>query len=442
MMRKRALYLLLSAFCLLSLTIHAQEIYDLKRCLETALEKNYDIRMIRNEQQIAANNATIGNAGFLPSFDLNAGYSGSLNNTNQENTNGTKVNSNNILNQGANLGLNMQWTIFDGFSMQTNYKRLKEFEAMGEINTRLTIENLIADLTAEYYNYVRQNLRLANLQSAVALSKERLRIVEARYTIGSMSRLDLQQARVDFNADSSNLIRQYETLYTSRVTLNRLMAVDDVSQKIELTDSIINPNPNLQEESLWASVLQSNSRLLLSAKNQTISELDYKNLKSRNYPYLRLNAGYGYTVNTYGSGSPKRQDNLGFNYGFTLGFSIFDGFNRQREQRNAQITIQNQKLQFEQLEQSLRADWVNMWMAYRNNLNLIALEEENLEAAKENYEIAIERYKLGDLAGIELREAQNSLLGAEERLLQAQFDTKLCEISLLQISGQIGSYLE
>ena len=437
-----AFRLLSFALCLSPLTAHAQEIYDLKRCLETALEKNYDIRMIRNEQQIAANNATAGNAGLLPSLDLNAGYSGALNNTKLDYTDGTTVKDNNILNQGANLGLNMQWTVFDGFSMQTNYKRLKEFETMGEINTRLTIENLISDLTAEYYNYVRQNLRMANLRSAVALSKERLRIVEARYTIGSMSRLDLQQARVDFNADSSNLIKQYETLYTSKVALNRLMAVDDVAQEIAVTDSLINPNPNLQEESLWNSTLQSNSRLLLSAKNQAISELDYKNLKGRNYPYLRLNAGYGYTLNTYGSGSTKRQDNLGLNYGFTLGFSIFDGFNRHREQKNARIAIQNRKLQSEQLELSLKADLANIWMAYQNNLQLINLEKENLETAKENYEIAIERYKLGDLAGIELREAQNSLLGAEERLLQAQFNTKLCEISLLQISGQISSYLE
>jgi outer membrane protein TolC len=313
---------------------------------------------------------------------------------------------------------------------------------MGEINTRLAIENLIANLSAEYYNYVRQNIRLSNLKYAVALSKERLRIDEAHYTIGSKSRLDLLQAQSDFNADSSSLIRQYETVYTSNVNLNYLMAVDDVSEEINVSDSIIYPNAFLQEESLWESVLHSNSRLLLSNKNQSISELDFKNLQSRNYPYLRLNGGYGYSLNLYGSSSMKQQDNLGFNYGLTLGFTIFDGFNRQREQKNARIVIQNRKLQTEQLEHSLRADWVNMWMAYQNNLNLIALEEENLRASKEYYEAAIERYKLGTLAGIQLREAQNSLLGAEERLLQAKFNTKLCEISLLQISGQIGSYLE
>ena len=442
-MRKILLHFkILFILCYCTATAPAQEIYDLRDCLETALENNFNIRIVRNEQRIATNNATVGNAGLLPTLDLSAGYSGTLNNTNQEYTDGKTVNNRNILNQGANLGLNLRWTVFDGFSMQTNYKRLKEFEAMGEINTRLSVENLMADLAAEYYNYVRQNIRLSNLKYAVSLSKERLRIAELRKIVGTMSQLDVQQAQVDLNADSSSLIRQYETLYSTNVNLNRLMALDDVSVKIKIIDSLINPNPFLKEEPLLTSMIESNSRLMLSVKNQTISELDYKNLKSRNYPYLRLNTGYGYTVNAYGSGSMKHQDNLSFNYGLTLGFTIFDGFNKQREQRNAQIVIQNRKLQTEQLEQSLKADWVKMWMAYLNNLELIALEKENLATAKNLYEFAIERYKLGELAGIQLREAQNSLLGAEERLLQAQFNTKLCEISLLQISGQINSYLE
>jgi outer membrane protein TolC len=181
--------------------------------------------------------------------------------------------------------------------------------------------------------------------------------------------------------------------------------------------------------------------LLLSEKNKTLSELDYKTIQSRNYPYLKFNAGYGYNYNKYESGSYRKQQVLGLNYGFTLGFSIFDGFNRRREQKNARLNIQNMQLEYQQLELSLKASLSNFWMAYENNLELIKLEKENLEVARENYEIAIERYKLGDLSGIELREAQNSLLEAEDRLLQAEYNTKLCEISLLQISGQISSYL-
>ena len=79
--------------------------------------------------------------------------------------------------------------------------------------------------------------------------------------------------------------------------------------------------------------------------------------------------------------------------------------------------------------------------AYKNNLEVVKLEQQNLIAAKENYEIAMERYLLGDLPGIEMREAQKSLLDAEERILTAEYNTKLCEISLMQISGNILEYL-
>ena len=106
------------------------------------------------------------------------------------------------------------------------------------------------------------------------------------------------------------------------------------------------------------------------------------------------------------------------------------------------LAIQNARLEREQVEQTLRADLSNLWQAYRNNLELLGLERQNVIAARDNHEIAMERYMLGDLSGIEMREAQKSLLDAEERILSAQYDTKMCEISLLQISGKVLEYME
>jgi outer membrane protein TolC len=220
------------------------------------------------------------------------------------------------------------------------------------------------------------------------------------------------------------------------------MAVENVSQKLTVPDSVIEPNILLGEAWLWQNTLAANAQLLLAERNKRVSELDLKAFRSRNFPYMKLNAGYGYTTNFYNASTLERQNTLGFNYGVTVGFNLFDGMNRRREQKNARIQIQNRQLETEQLELSLKADLANMWMAYRNNIELTGLEKENLVVAHENYDIAMERYKLGDLSGLELREAQNSLLEAEERLLQAQYNTKLCEISLLQLSGQVTSYLE
>jgi outer membrane protein TolC len=125
-----------------------------------------------------------------------------------------------------------------------------------------------------------------------------------------------------------------------------------------------------------------------------------------------------------------------------LGVNIFDGNNARRLRRNAKLNIENTRLEQAGTEQALKADLYNIWHAYENNLQILELEKENLVTAKLNHEIAKERYMLGDLSGIEMREAQKSLLDAEERLLTSQYNTKLCEISLLQISGKISQYLQ
>ena len=438
MIKKVIVVLLLVMPCLLQ----AREVYDLKWCIELGLEQNYGLRIARNEQIISDNNQTIGNAGYLPTLNLDAGYSGTVNDREEKSKQGVTTKNNAVSDQALNAGINLNWTIFDGFGIQVNHSRLKELQQMGELNTRVAVENFISDLSVEYYNYVQQNIRLNNLKSAVKLSKERLRIVEARYNIGSMSRLDLQQAKVDFNADSSRLIKQYEILFVSRTKLNQLMAVEDVEQPLLVTDSVIKFNAFLQKEDIREKMYVANPYLHLSKKEITLGMLDLKQVQSQYYPYLRLNAGYGYTRNMYELGNNDWQSRLGLNYGVTLGFNLFDGFNQNRRRKNTKIQIQNKELQFQQLQQLLETDLSNAWMAYTNNLELTNLEKENLQTARENYEIAIERYKLGDLSGIELREAQNSLLEAEERFVQSQYSIKLCEISLLQISGQMGVYLE
>lgn len=423
------------------LGVKAQEVYSLRQCIETGLERNYSIRIIRNEQQISDNNATPGNAGYLPTVDMSGGFSGSVNNNRNKLMDGTTEKQNGVNSETGNIGLNVNWTVFDGFGIQAEYSRLKELQRMGELNTRMTIEDFVADLSTEYYNRIRQNIRLRNLRSSLDLSRERVRIAEERYHIGSGSRMDLQQAQVDFNSDSSKVLNQLEVVNTSRIRLNELMALENVEENIAVKDSVIYPNIFLDEVELWKSTIESNASLLIAQKNKTLSELDYKKVKSRNYPYVKLNAGYGYTANWYEVGTTDLQQRLGLNYGITVGLSLFDGLNRRRERRNARIEIENKELRMQELELALRADMSNLWMAYQNNLDLWSLEKENLVVAQENYRIAIDRYKLGELSGIELREAQNSLLEAEERQSIAEYSTKLCEVSLLQLSGQILTYV-
>lgn len=419
-------------------TILSQEVLDLNDIIRIGLENNYDLQIIRNEQQISDNNVTLGNAGYLPTVGLTSGYNIRESSSNNTPAGGEKTATASSGTQTLDAAVNLNWTLFEGFRVQTNHKRLKELQTMGELNTRLRIEDFLADISAEYYNFVQQKQLLKNLQQAVDLSRERLRIVEARYQIGSFSRLDLQQAKVDFNTDSSQLIQQYEVLHSSRIKLNELMGLHNPEQEFVAADSAISVNKLLQKQALYDDMMQNNTLLLLSEKNKTLSKLDLKTLQSQNYPYLRLNGSYGYTHYNYSNGSLDQQRNWGPSAGITLGFNIFDGFNRRREQKNARIRINNQELQTDRQKLYLQSDFANMWVAYQNNILLAELEKESLENAQLNHDIAMERYLIGDLSGIQLREAQVSLLNAEQRLVNAQYRTKLYEISLMQISGRAG----
>ena len=218
------------------------------------------------------------------------------------------------------------------------------------------------------------------------------------------------------------------------------MAKEDVDQFFVIRDSLIVIDHILRLDELWEGTMAVNASLLRASQNQTLARLDYKKVCARDYPYIRLNGGYGYTLNKYELAANARRSTLGLNLGVTVGFRLFDG-NRRRERHNASLAVENARLEREQLEQTLRADLQNLWQAYRNNLELLKLERQNLIVAKDNYDISRDRYLLGDLAGIEMREAQKNLLDAEERILSAEYDTKICEISLLQISGMITEYL-
>ncbi len=429
--------------------VTAQEIYDLSRAIVTGLEQNFSVKVARNREEIAENNYTRGNAGFLPSVTTTNRFGGNVTSTTQKMNDGSQRNTDGIHNTTASAAVNLDMPLFRGFSIQTSWQRLSELKQMGELNTQIAMENLVARIVSEYYYQIQQLNLSNNMDYAVSLSRERARIDEERYLLGASSKLELLQSIVYLNADSSRLARQNEAILESEVRLKTLMSLENLEENIVLEDTSINYNPRLIYEDLLESMMEYNTSLQIARKTQVISELDYKIIASRSYPYLSLSSGYNYNYRGYGSGTISdygelalsSQQNRVINYGVTLGMDIFNGFNRRRERANAIIDIENRIYQLQEIEQEVKAELLTIYYAYENNLKLVQMEEQNLNVARENLEIALERYRLGALSGLELREVQKSLLDAEERLISIKFQTKLAEISLMQISGRIMEYV-
>ncbi len=421
---------------------NGQKLYDLKDCIAIGLERNFSILIARNSETISENNYTLGNAGFLPSVDINGRHNGTLNNTTVNMTDGTQTNSNGIFNTTTNGSVALSMSLFNGFNAITTYKKLGELNQLGQLNTQLTIENLIANIVSGYYNYILQVQLMNNLKYALALSRERLRIDEDRYLLGSGSKLEVLQSQVYVNSDSSNLSRKNETVTAARIMLNEMMALENLDNEFESVDTSIFVNPDLLYGKLLDETLINNTSILIANKNKAISDYDYKLIISRSYPYLNFSGGYNYNLNTYTKNSTQNMHSNGMNYGVTLGFNLFDGNNQRRSIHNSAIERENKDLRYREIEQGVKADLLTIYSAYNNNLRLITLEEQNFRTATENLFIALERYKLGNLSGIDLREVQKSLLDARERLISANYQTKLAEISLQLIAGKIMEYYQ
>lgn len=439
--------IVLAFMCSLSFAAAGQDVaagqptVTLQDCISRGLENNFSIRMVKNRQQVSDNNASPANAGLLPTVDLSASYGGDFH-TSRSTSRSTGITSTekNAYDGTLDVGVDLNWTVFDGFSVWTNYKQLKLMKEQGELETRLAVEDYVASVITEYYNFIQQKIRLENFRKNMELSRERFRNVGISYSIGSYSLVDYLQAKVYFNADSTQYMKQLEALNTSRITLNELLSNDDVTAYLNIHDTLIDVNSSLQYEELWRATLATNSQLLLADNNSAVVQAEYKKIMSRDYPYVRLNLGYGYTQNRYELAATRKRDNWGLSAGVTLGFNIFDG-KRRMQRDNARLDIEYANLERDNLKLSLKASLNNYWQAYKNNLQILMKERENHEAAVANYELSNLRWSEGQLSGFELREAQNSLLESEESILAAEYDTKMCEVSLMLLAGRVMEYL-
>ncbi len=418
-----------------------QEVLSLKECLEAGLQNNYSLQLLRLQESTAKNDNTPGNAGKLPTVNLNMPYSASWLTTERWLREGGSSGSDASLNQSLSPNVGLSWSIFEGYAARFTSEKLRLQYDAAQLQTRKGIEEYTSGLIAEYYTLLYQLQQLENMKSSVSLSNERVQIVRDRYLLGSGSKLDLLQAQVDLNVDSSKLVSLYETVTSTRIRLREMMADDRLDLLFMPADTLIPINKFLSSDSLMAQMNRNNVMLLAVKYQKLVSEADYAVIRSASYPYVRANASVSTQMSAYGKGATERQLVVGPSFGLSMGLNLYDGLNQRRRERNAQTLLAQRDVMIQETLLALKADLMRFFTAYTNNIYLLDLETENVRVAKENLDIARERYLLGDLAGIEMREAQQQWLDARQRRILVNYQAKLAEISLCQLAGQLTLYL-
>lgn len=416
----------------------AQQMLTLEEAIQQGITKQYSIQISRQRERIAANENSLGNAGFLPTITGSASKNYTISGLDQSFFGGLRpplvqsgVNSN-----SSNAGLAMAWTLYDGQGMFVLRDRFKELQNLGAKQTESTIENLIALISTTYYDIIRQNLRVNNFKKGLEISNDRLKLAKDRYEVGQGSKVDYYSAQVDYNEDKALLIAQEQSFTNTKIGFNTLL-VKDYKADFEI-NTMIDLMPKLALNELKMSALSQNPALISAILTKKINDLDTKNLQSQQKPQIDLLAGYNMNsvVNGAGFGVEKGSSDV-LNYGLRATFNIFDGYNQKRRIQNAKINAEIASLQIEDLKNNLLSSLERTYITYENALNLIQLETENYAIAKQNIDIAFDRFKVGIATSYELREVQRNAVAAETRLIEAKFAAKSAEIELIRLSGNL-----
>ncbi len=425
----------------------AQEtILSKQEAVDVALENNFGIQVARNQIEIADNNQSILNSGFLPALSANAGASYNRDDSNIEFPGQILENGDprpdlqidQAEAQRYNSGLSLAYTLFDGLGRLYNYRSLKEQYQLTELQARETIENTMLQLLSVYFEVARLSENVNVFKKALEISKDRITRAEYAFEYGQNTKLDILNAQVDVTNDSINLLNAQQQLANTKRDLNVVLN-QNLNETFEV-DTVVAFIPRLQLDEYISQAKENNVAVLQTEKNLMINDYDIKVSRSGYLPNIGLTGSYGWNLNQSAASAffpGVNNTTYNLNLGASLTWNLFDGGGTAVRVKNAKIALKNQELLKKQVELEVDRDILNALEFYQNRLMIFAIQEQNVITNINNFDRSREQFQLGRITSIEFRQAQINLLNALTNKNLAKYDAKLAELQLLQLTGQL-----
>jgi outer membrane protein len=418
--------------------LFAQEVDLLtkKQAITETLEGNFGITIASNDLEIAENNKSLLNSEFLPSLTGNAGANYTIDDQKVTFQDGRINEITGAETTRLNASLNLAYTLFDGMGRWYDYKRLKEEYNLTELQVRETIETTLLQLFSVYFEVARISENVAVLEETFQNTKDRLTRAEYGFEYGQSNKLEVLNAEVDIISDSINLMDSRQQLANTKRDLNVVLN-SDLERRFEV-DTLISFTEPLVLDSFLTDAEKNNVRLLQAERAIMISDYSYKASKAVYLPSVGLTGSYGWNEGDFPVTSFATQSiTNGFGAGVSLRWSLFDGGRGITTVKNAKIQTENETVFKNQIVTEVKRDIANARGNYENRLSIFELLSKNVETARANYQRSDERYKLGQITSVELRQAQINLLNARTTKNSAKYQAKLAELELLQLTGQL-----
>lgn len=413
----------------------AQTTLTVEDAIKTGLEKNYNVMIAKNNQEIARAQNNFGAAGMSPSVTVNGNLNLSSLNSYQEFNTGVTQERNGAQANQTGASVNAFWTVFDGLRMFAIKKRLDANEQLSAIYLKQQMENTIYDIVASYYDIVRINELIKAAKQNLDIYEERLKISKLRLEIGSDSKVEVLLSQSDYNKAKTAIMQLELDLLNAKTRLNTLIN-QPVDTDFKTSDSImVNYNPTYED--LKKSSLSTNSAIQISKKSELITQQRVKEYRSANLPFIQLNASYTFLRSQSQAGIVFLNRQTGLNGGITASWLLFNGMRNQKLIKEANLLALNQRYITQQTEQLVDGTVYVNFKAFRMNKEIVELESQNLRDSKEVQTVSLERYKIGKANLLETIETQKNLEDAQVRYINALYAIKIAETELLRTNGAL-----
>lgn len=418
----------------------AQQVFTLDQAINEALQKNYSIRIERNNALVADNNNNIGNAGYLPNVTLNAGRNQSANNTRQVFFSGQINERNNAKSSANNLSVELNWTLFDGFKMFATDKRLQMEEDRSIVALNAQIEMTIYQVSALYFTIVQFQSLIPVYSENLKLSEERYALTKLQFDNGTATQVQLLQAQLDMAADKSALMQYNKEVSNLKVQMGTLLGYELSSETF--FQEVIASNSKLTWDNISASANAQNSELLLAKSTIAIAEMKRKEAQSLYYPQLSFFSQYAFANSENEVGILNSSRTYGTGVGLSLTWNILDRLSTYTTNKNVVIEMETAKLQEQQIQLNVNAELKSLYNEYEWAEAMLQLEQENSVKSVEILEVAKAMYFNGALTAIELRQFQFSVIESQNRLLTAQLNYQTAELNLRLLTGDFKTVIK
>jgi outer membrane protein len=332
------------------------------------------------------------------------------------------------------FSVSVNQTIFDGGRWWNNIERAQTDKEASDFDLQSSRDNTILNIQSLYYDLLKQKKLYEADKVAVERSEGQVTRTQKMFDLGAAAKLDVYQAKVNLGNDRITMLTQENILGDAHRKLNIALGRDPGdSLNIQPVKEEFETLRSLDE--LVDDALTNQPLINKGAADISSSELGVSLAKANYYPSL----GAYFQYSRRNSDLERIYTDLNFEYvwavGLSLNWNLFNGFgdyvNVQKSKIMESSTREAHALYIRELQASIKAKYDN-YISYKE---IVQINEENLEAAKEELRLAEERHQIGAGTFLEVREAQVKLTRAEQTLIAARYNAL---ITLAQLDTELG----